>query len=363
MKVLVVADLHVSDRREFSAPTTWRGIAMGSRLARQLDALVSIFEMAAARAVDHVIVLGDVFDTAYRGVVPTSVITGLREAFDDCAVPITVIRGNHDGHSPHDPDVLSLVVNTLCEPLPDRPRNFVVWDSPVSVGGCRFVPYAQGETIARWAQYEADGPDKILFVHADIEGAVIGGDEFVAPSGLSPSAVSGYRLVVAGHIHRRQRLGNVQVVGPPWQSNFGETDFETGVMILDTATAEIEFLPVVSPKFVTVDADDAFDFEDAVDRARAVAARGDFVRFRVAADAVVPDFGALPIRVERAPAPSADGEARAAAGAPIEDVIGRYVAETAQGIDEAAVVAEALVAFDIARAQNPMIEFPKRGRA
>jgi len=99
---------------------------------------------------------------------------------------------------------------------------------------------------------------KIIIHHLSISGATL-------PSGMELTGASfeisaaeleatGADLIIGGHIHKRQRIGErIFYVGALCQNDFGEEGNEAGMAIIDTEKRTFEYVEIDAPRYITID--------------------------------------------------------------------------------------------------------------
>lgn len=91
------------------------------------------------------------------------------------------------------------------------------------------------------------GPISRLFAHLDINGFKLGDDYIEQHAILSPEDFAGIKQVYSGHYHEAQEklINETQFVyiGTPNTVNFGETDQEKRVILLDLDTGSFKSIP------------------------------------------------------------------------------------------------------------------------
>lgn len=275
-----------------------------------------ILEIARDEKVDAVLFAGDAFEKRHPS-------TDALLAFErplirhDHACPVIAIPGNHDRSGVSDFCALDVFHEAGLIELHSRPwvslydsRNPAIaclpW-APVS----RIVAAHDGESdrddvnvlaaellleTARGLRARNDGP-MILMTHFSITGAS-------TPDGmdvglfrepvleLADLEAIGFDAIVAGHIHRGQRLDvkpphtcPIFYVGSPLPLDFGEAGCAHGVWLLDIDGPDRQalFVPIESRPFVTLDRE-LVDFDD------------DAVAFKTVSDNVEDAFVKLRIR-------------------------------------------------------------------
>lgn len=207
MRYLVVGDLHC-----------------------QLKHIVDFEELAAkivrviyTKQIDSVIFLGDSIHR--HGHIHTTELNHVGRLLKECAdlVSTTVLIGNHDLVSP------SLFLSDE-HPFHAMKAFAEIVDCPKKIGDFVFCPYVpNGRFVEALDRVEGWRTASAVFAHQEIQGVSCGnytsetGDRWFAK----------YPLLISGHIHQRQKLGdNVLFVGTPYQTTFGEEDLKT-VSIFD----------------------------------------------------------------------------------------------------------------------------------
>lgn len=251
MKIAITADLHAHDYTSF-ARTLPNG--MNSRLMRCAVALCQISTQCIGKKIDEFWHLGDLFhartkidtavyDTIYRTINTTMVFNTIR-----------LLTGTHDLYL-KDGSINSLRPFSNKANIYAKPEAFSV-SSNVGVGA---LPYMKDyekirqhveELLKQLERYD----HKVLISHLGVvEGAMDGGYRSRNELPLENLCPGKWDLVLLGHYHRRQQLApNVWYIGAPIQQDFGDEGNEDGFMVLDTDTLELEAVPIVSERFVTV---------------------------------------------------------------------------------------------------------------
>lgn len=291
MKILASGDWHVGAGAEL-------GRAPGDRLRDQAGVVQRIAEIAVERAVDCVLLAGDLLEGPSALPEQLAVLADFVEA---CPCPIVAITGN----SRH--DLAMRETNGLA--ILDRLPGIRVSSTPeiIDIAGCQVatLPWvhpgryiaAHGRDVSRdevngvvaellleaarglRAQIREDDGPAILLAHWSVSGSNL-------PNGLPVADLRepvldggdlddlGFDAVVLGHIHAPQYLlgdgtactvirsdGETPTsparkpfyVGSPMSLNFGETSTAHGVWILDLGASSTTFVPVESRQLVTFD--------------------------------------------------------------------------------------------------------------
>lgn len=251
MKIIHTADWHVSPRSR----------------ANIEPAINKFVEIVREVKPDLVVHAGDVFDTRGR-IDPTSiwiVKTGAEEVARVC--PMIFVPGNHDvANAWGEVDSVQAVLGGL--------QDVTVASAPTlfsDIGGAvvAAVPFPSKYHLAA-AGIEADivqllgdvirgleveasaksGP-KVLIFHGAIAGGQfdnekmigVGQDIPIPRDFISPS----WDLVLAGHLHRRQKVGPVQYPGSLTQLSFAQAGYRPTVLVFDTEDHKLDGLVDVLP--------------------------------------------------------------------------------------------------------------------
>lgn len=244
MRVFMLADTHLGMR---SNSPEWLDIAAGWMEDHLLPAL-----RAEVRPGDVLVHLGDVFDSRQSlNLLVQHRAIRLFEAFSDVFKDgeVHVIAGNHDVMRKSSNEVCSL------DCLKWIPRVTVHKDPAVlQFGPSRvlLMPWQPGPQEERDCVAGMGGGADYLFCHTNFLGMRLG-DHQVDGDALSASDLASFRRVLSGHIHLRQTLANVQMLGNPYQMTRADGGGERGWFVLDVDTDSLEFRPnEVSPKFKRV---------------------------------------------------------------------------------------------------------------
>lgn len=195
---------------------------------------------------DEIFHLGDVFDS--RQSINLKVLNLGMEIFEALSklAPIRVILGNHDCH-----DLNSNSINSV-KPLGWLP-NVTVYEEPelIELAGksILMMPWRANPEQEKLCLEEFKSAD-YLFCHTDVKGAdfnkwtkVDHGNEVVE--------FKSFKKVYTGHIHYRQRVGNINFVGCPYELTRSDMGNPKGYWILDLEKGTEEFIHnPTSPKFI-----------------------------------------------------------------------------------------------------------------
>lgn len=269
MKFVHAADLHIDsplrglDKYE-GAPTA----RLRAATRRALENLVALcIEEQAA----FLLLAGDVFDGGWKdfstGLFFAAQMTRLREA----NIPVVLVRGNHDAAS-------SITKNLR---LPDnvrelsakKPETLELASAGACVHGQSFAKQATTDDLAARYPDAVSGAFNVGLLHTCLDGRE--GHDRYAPTSLETMRAKGYDYWALGHIHAREVLSTEPWIVFPGNLQ-GRHAKETGskgasLVVVEggrVQSVEHRALDVVRWEHLVVDASDASDAFEIVDRAR-----------------------------------------------------------------------------------------------
>lgn len=241
-RILLVADTHLGFDLPFQPRVERR---------RRGHDFFDNFNLALSPAlrgeIDLLVHAGDLF---YRSRVPPALVEMAMSPLvevADCGVPVFLVPGNHE--RARIPLYLWSVHPNLY--IFDKPRTFSVkiGDTRLALSGFPFDRQVRGRfsELVRGTGWENNDADvRLLCIHQAVEGAQVGPADFTFRSGADVvrgwDIPSGFTAVLAGHIHRSQRLthdlNGVRLAAPVFypgsieRTSFAERFEEKGYIIL-----------------------------------------------------------------------------------------------------------------------------------
>lgn len=214
---------------------------------------LQIFNLCDEMGVKTIFHGGDIF-TARKGQ-PEMVLNAFKSTLDQAAergIHIYAIAGNHD-KTDYTSD------SSYLEAFNGHPAltvleagSRIMYDS-VNVF---FLPYydeslTYTEKLAGFIDAVPDGECNVLLTHVGIDGVKNNGHVNVQNE-LKPGAFDKFNLVLVGHYHNRQMLGNnIVYTGSAYQANFGEDGDKGCTLLYDDGS--FEFIQLEFPQYITVD--------------------------------------------------------------------------------------------------------------
>jgi DNA repair exonuclease SbcCD nuclease subunit len=254
-RVLVAADLHISDRVVMGRP----------RLPVYMDMLQQMWDIASREKVDAIVFAGDVIDNKNKP--PMEVLLSIQDALWHAPVEVHWLRGNHESPSKETPErsIISLFDrdSLLCKVHPivtwspglthihkegERPILFLPWYPPEE-----YKKHAAFLTTLAKGWKKEIGKKPILITHVGLKEGSTSPSNFHPPSSVSVSDLSpeDWAVIICGDYHAHQFVAkNVFYTGAPIPHNFGDFNIK-GVWIVDSEKLEIKAVPLVGlPTFV-----------------------------------------------------------------------------------------------------------------
>lgn len=197
---------------------------------------------------DILIHTGDVFDNRQSINIlvlnkAISIFEELSKIFDD----IIIIAGNHDVMRKTSNEVSSLDSLKYIPNLRILKEPEIIELEKTSL---LMMPWRTGLKEERECIKEFYNPSiEYLFCHTNILN--LNFDKVVKiQDGLNEDDLKGFKRVYSGHIHRRQEMNNVYMIGNPYEMTRSDRDNVKGWYILDFESGEHEFMEnKTSPKF------------------------------------------------------------------------------------------------------------------
>ena len=237
MNIIVFTDLHLKNYSSYSSILP-NGI--NSRLQEGLDVLDQIKRYANEHSAEYCINLGDLFDRVL--VNPEELNLTYRKLLE-FRCKIIMLLGNHDYIRRRNSkwSVLEVLESDKIHIVKDVERKEI---GGRSIG---FIPYTEEREFIEDAM-NMEGTD-ILFIHQGISG-FNPGTGISLKTNIPINVFRGNKLVVSGHYHKYQKLGDFMYLGSPIQHNFGEEGNESHIMLLRTKSLTYDLLPIRSPRFI-----------------------------------------------------------------------------------------------------------------
>lgn len=217
---------------------------LSSWLVAQLEVTRSILEFGLKRDIRWTVVNGDIFEkknninaTVYNEV------WGLYNEFFEKGMRFIFNTGNHD--------YFLKTRNSALRPfspivrIVSKPTNFYFPHKTDAKILTKVIPH--GMTFE-----QLDRPNvetAILVLHEDIQGLLYS-NNYKGVKGINPDILQDWDLVLNGHIHRPQKVGNIVNVGSLIQQDFGEAEDEKQFYVVHDGS--VDSFPTNGPKHYNI---------------------------------------------------------------------------------------------------------------
>lgn len=248
---------------------------MNSRLFNVLNAICDMRDYASNNEIRHILFAGDMFH--HRGTIDVSVFNSVYkvlESFERSCVDIHAIAGNHDQVDNSLIPASALHSFKEIVDVIESPKVFSLSYECDKVDVVA-VPYSKDKDFVLSSMTElrdkcSNPNNAILLCHLGVTGGKVGSgmytmkDEYT----LGELMYDKWHYVVCGHYHQPQLLDyNSFYCGTPVQNNFGDElkgcNGYNGFFVIDTNKRfDIQFVPIVAPRFITYESADDLDKVD-----------------------------------------------------------------------------------------------------
>ena len=231
---------------------------VNDRFKEQIEALQKVFDIAREEEAT-VIFGGDLFHK--RNSVDTRVYNKVFETFaNNQDIKVYMVRGNHDAVSN------SLYTDSsidIFETLPNVEVTKSLRSEPLS-SKVQLTMCAYGDETEEIKEFikksYQEGKVNILVGHLGVEGSLTGkgSHRLEGAFGYPDLLPDNYTFILLGHYHRRQYFKNPNHFygGSLMQQSFSDEQEANGVHLIDTEKMTIEFIPIHTRRFITIQGED-----------------------------------------------------------------------------------------------------------
>lgn len=237
---LIFSDIHLDQYKAFATLTE---SGLNSRLATQISVFRDVKRVAKKNSVSRIFFLGDLFNS----LTPTISKIVYNVGFYMCKLladnaALYLVVGNHDIYEGIH----------LFTPFESIPNTKVIFTTETIKADGKLID------IVPWnSDFPSNSKSDYCFGHFGITGAVGNSGVIPVDTGVTNDMLSGYKIVLAGHYHVRQMLGNgIFHVGSVMANSFQDSVEDKGVWLLDPSKDHLSFVPIKSPKFITLEVND-----------------------------------------------------------------------------------------------------------
>lgn len=245
---------------------------MNSRLFNILGGLCDIRDYCIKNKITDVLFGGDMFH--HRGTIDVTVFNAMYKvlySFFQTEITIHAIAGNHDDVDSSQIPMTSIHAFKKIIHVIEKPEYFTIEDVEVVA-----IPYSKDKKFVINSMKELRESCKnpkqaILLCHLGIDGGLVGSGMYMMSDEytLKDLMYDKWKYLVVGHYHQPQILEyNSIYCGTPVQNNFGDElkgeDGYNGFFVIDTEKRwDIEFVPIIAPRFITFSSVEELEKADA----------------------------------------------------------------------------------------------------
>lgn len=238
MNVLVYADLHVAEGHEKCRSDPDIPLQR-YRVDMFFDRIYRVIREYNCNSIWD---LGDTTDDRTSLPIPTicSLVEGLSKL--RCGALNIKLVGNHEQYHKNSDVNLGCLYKDKFEVVSNIEAYEIQDDNVVVLA----IPY-QADASAKSKLYEdyineikSSGKKVVVLGHCDVIGARYRGSPVM--SGVKPESLARADVVLLGHIHKPQDMGNIHYIGSPFQQNFGEMAENKRVLVFNTLTLECTWI-------------------------------------------------------------------------------------------------------------------------
>jgi len=230
MKIALVTDTHFGARND--------NVAFLDYFERFYNEI--FFPKILSEGITTIIHLGDIVDR--RKYISYVTLRRMKEMFiDKCDkhnIDLHVIIGNHDV-----PYKNTNEINAMVELF--RDSKVTSYDKPKTVTfdghDILIMPWINATNYNTALSAMRDTPAQVMFAHLEVAGALMDRGN-VNEHGMDLKVFKKFELVCSGHFHHKNKIGNVQYLGCPYEMTWIDYQDPKGFHIYDTDTRELDFI-------------------------------------------------------------------------------------------------------------------------
>jgi len=252
LQVLMTADIHFNNRLPHSKPME---DGVSDRMRDQLNVFCQMVDYAVEHEIEHLFVLGDVWD---KSTLDAVTLRHTMEVMVSAApLNIWILPGNHDlysaaGYKSFATDVYGVLEKEHIHYMETgRPIELESW---LKLWPMEYMKLEEAaKTLGDIRENLDDDAFNYLMMHQSVLGCTHGG--WVCDDGLEPHLVcGGWDYVFSGHFHDVQHFGdNGRYLGAPMQHHFGDVGRDRGFWKItfkeDRPEPQMGFILSEAPRF------------------------------------------------------------------------------------------------------------------
>jgi DNA repair exonuclease SbcCD nuclease subunit len=198
------------------------------------------FPTLISERIDTIIHLGDIVDR--RKYISYITLRRMKDMFiDKCnehGISLHVLIGNHDVPYKNTNDV-----NSMNELFNGSHVNYYSEPTTVDFGGqpILLMPWINAQNYDTAVSTMDDTPAQVMMSHLEVCGAFMDRGT-KSEHGMDVDTFKRFETVYSGHFHHKNKIGNVQYLGAPYEMTWIDYQDTKGFHIYDTETREVEFV-------------------------------------------------------------------------------------------------------------------------
>ena len=192
------------------------------------------------RGIDTIIHLGDIVDR--RKYISYVTLRRMKDMFiDKCNehnINLHVIIGNHDV-----PYKNTNEINSMMELFRDTGISYYSEPETLTFDGhdILLMPWINNQNYAAAIDAMKNTPAQVMFGHLEVQGAFMDRGNR-NEHGMEVATFDKFEVVCSGHFHHKNKIGNVQYLGCPYEITWIDYQDPKGFHVYDTDTRELEFV-------------------------------------------------------------------------------------------------------------------------
>jgi DNA repair exonuclease SbcCD nuclease subunit len=192
------------------------------------------------RGIDTIIHLGDIVDR--RKYISYVTLRRMKDMFiDKCNehnINLHVIIGNHDV-----PYKNTNEINSMMELFRDTGISYYSEPETLTFDGhdILLMPWINNQNYTAAIDAMKNTPAQVMFGHLEVQGAFMDRGNR-NEHGMEVSTFDKFEVVCSGHFHHKNKIGNVQYLGCPYEITWIDYQDPKGFHVYDTDTRELEFV-------------------------------------------------------------------------------------------------------------------------
>lgn len=211
--------------------------------------------------IQHLLILGDTWED--RKSLNVNALNSAREMFFDrlleYGIRVTAILGNHDVFYRNTNHVNSMDI------IESSYSNIHVIEEyeEITIGNKTFgmMSWVNNENLERNLKRIKEADTNYLLGHFEIKNFEMTKGN-IADKGFEPSIFEKYDMVLSGHFHIMNMIGNIKYIGNPFQTNWDDLSSDRGFHVYDSDNDEFNFIKNTYETYDVIAYTDEFNLDE-----------------------------------------------------------------------------------------------------